>query len=96
MKRKKSTDDIYKECFIEMFKRVGEKYPNEELTKDPNWYMLRQWTVKQEENFKKWMIIKLRVSYKYMKQEAIMSTNWFLFQYGWTTRQLKHMMVIKK
>jgi hypothetical protein len=93
---KKSRGIIQEECLIEMFRRVGEKYPNKELTNNSEWYTMRSWTVKQEENFKKWMIRHLRVSGKFMKQEAIMMTSFFLLQYGWTTKKPSQIKIIKQ
>jgi hypothetical protein len=42
-------------CLKEMFKRVGEKYPNKELTDQPNWWTKRTWTEKEEDDFRLWM-----------------------------------------
>jgi hypothetical protein len=38
-------------CLKEMFKRVGEKYPNKKLTDQKEWYTKRTWTEAEESSF---------------------------------------------
>ena len=73
-------------CLKEMFLIVGETYPNKDLTSDHRWYMLRSWTVEQENNFRDWMISFLRKSWRISKRQAIIETSYFLLMYGWTTK----------
>jgi len=37
-------------CLKEMFKRVGETYPNKKLTDQKDWYMKRSWTSTSKRN----------------------------------------------
>ena len=83
----------------EMFRRVGLEYsPDEitEFTKDPNWYMNKQWLSKEEEeDFIKWLTNHLYKSAEVRK--GIMRTplrnkkhcektaREFWFMYGWSS-----------
>jgi len=82
----KKQEEILETCLKEMFLRVGEKYPNPEFTKQPEWYRAKSWTEKEEENFRKWMIKYLRKN-KIRKKDAESEVGMFLLQWGWTTIQ---------
>lgn len=68
----------------QLFLEVGEKYPNLELTGQPDWFRKRYWTKEQEEKFRIWMIAYLRIKGKYSKKDAESTTGMFLLNYGWT------------
>ena len=75
------------DCLIEMFKRVGETYPNPELTDRDDWYMQRTWTIEEEKDFKEWMKVLLKKRYKYLTSLQIdAEIAMFLLMWGWTTR----------
>lgn len=78
-------------CLNEMFMRVGERFPNEELTNKPDWYTLRSWTDEEEEKFRKWMAAYLRKKLKMRKKDAEVEVAMFLLQYGWTNKFVLHM-----
>ena len=82
-------------CLKEMFLRVGETYPNEDLTNDPEWYILRSWTIEEENKFRKWMITYLRKKLRMSKKRAETETFWFLMMYGWTNKYTLNMKVVK-
>ena len=88
-------DKAFTFCFKEMFLRVGEVYPNEELTKDENWYRLRSWTTKEEESFCKWMVNYLRKKLKMRIQEAEKNTAFFVMMYGWAYKGQNTVEIIK-
>lgn len=69
----------------EMFLRVGENYPNENLTSNSQWYTMRNWTDKDQKDFYNWMTSYLRKELKWTKTQSDKETAWFLLQYGWTT-----------
>jgi len=71
-------------CLKEMFDRVGLEYPNE-LTKEPEWFLLAHWTSKEEQSFKDWMIKFLKDNTRYNKETRDLETNMFLLMWGWTT-----------
>lgn len=52
----KAYEQTVDECLKEMFKRVGETYPNKKLTSQEKWYTKRTWTEKEEEDLKMWRI----------------------------------------
>lgn len=81
---KEIDSDIY---FKEMFLRVGEKYPNKELTDRDMWYTLRSWTKEEEKSFKEWMIKYMTKKERVSKKKAKEEVSFFLFQYGWTTKE---------
>ena len=83
-------EKITEQCLKEMFKRVGEKYPNKELTNKKDWYTLRSWTTKEEDSFKKWMKKKLKKSWSYMGATKIdREIGMFLLMWGWTNSDWK-------
>lgn len=76
---------IFDECMAEMFKRVGEKYPNKELTDQAEWYLKRTWTEEEEKDFKVWMINHLKRTLRFNKKSAEWETGMFMLNYGWKT-----------
>lgn len=71
-------------CLKEMFKRVGEKYPNEELTKQKDWYSKRTWTEKEQESFKKWLEKKMAKQWSYLRKKKIeYEAAMFILCWGW-------------
>ena len=73
-------------CFEEMFSRVGEKYPNKELTDKPDWYTLHSWTDEQQNDFKKWMVSFLTKEMRWIKKTAEKEAGFFILNYGWSTK----------
>jgi hypothetical protein len=71
-----------------MFKRVGEEFPNPELTDQNEWYTKRTWTDAQEDDFRKWMIDKLRKEGRYTKKTAEWETSMFLLNWGWKNEEV--------
>ncbi|MFA7219145.1 MAG: hypothetical protein WC119_01290 [Synergistaceae bacterium] len=84
MVRQDRTVEIMQLCLKEMFMRVGENFPNENLTSKDKWYIMHSWTIEEEENFKRWMISCLRRSLRWTKERAMTETAMFLLQWGWT------------
>jgi len=82
-------------CLKEMFNRVGETYPNDELVNEHNWYMLRSWTELEQKAFENWMISYLRKSLRWTKKQSVKEVGFFLLQYGWTTKQQLSIATIK-
>ena len=72
-------------CFKEMFKRVGEKFPNEKLTKNDEWYTLRTWMEKEQDSFKKWLVKEFKKDYPYLRRRAELEAGMFILMYGWKT-----------
>lgn len=80
-----SYDQTTEDCLVELFKRVGEPYPNE-LTKQDKWYHLRAWTKDEEADFKKWMDDLLKSRYKWSKSKRSREVAYFLLAYGWKNK----------
>lgn len=77
-------------CLKEMFKRVGEKYPNEELTKQKDWFSQRTWTEKDQENFKKWLEKKMAKQWSYLgKRKIELEAAMFILMWGWRCEDKK-------
>lgn len=75
-------------CFREMFKRVGEKFPNEELTKHKDWYSRRTWTEKEQDSFKKWLKKKIASRWRYLKGRKLeFEVEMFILMWGWRTEE---------
>jgi alpha-amylase/alpha-mannosidase (GH57 family) len=85
--REQKTEAIFNDCLVKMFKMVGEKYPNKELTDKENWYRLRKWTELEEKIFREWMIEYLRKKVRFTKKRAILEVAFFILEYGWTTNK---------
>ena len=80
----KTNEELCEECLTEMFRRVGEEYPNKEFTDQDKWYLQHSWTVEEEDDFRDWMHKKLRKA-KFSKHQADMETAMFLLYWGWKT-----------
>jgi len=76
MNKEKITD----ECMTEMFARVGLTYPCDSLTKRDDWFMQKVWTLEEEDDFRRWMVKKLK-RHKMPKPE--LETAMFLLMWGW-------------
>jgi hypothetical protein len=87
--REEKLEMVFEHCLEKMFKMVGEKYPNKELTDKDNWYRLRRWTELEEKIFKDWMVDYLRKKTRITKKKAMTETSFFLFNFGWTTCRKK-------
>lgn len=75
-----STCDI---ALRKMFKMVGERYPNPRLTAHKNWYMLHEWTLEKEQEFKKWLIKLIKKRHPLYKYKADFEAGLFLLNWGW-------------
>jgi len=73
------------DCLREMFKRVGEKYPNPKLTADEKWYQKRTWTPEQEKGFRAWMVKLLKKRHGLQKRQIDWEVGLFLLNWGWKT-----------
>jgi len=72
-------------CLKEMFKRVGEVYPNKEITDKPEWWRTKTWTEEQEEGFRKWMVKLLKKRHPGWKKVLIdREIGMFLLCWGWS------------
>jgi hypothetical protein len=73
-------------CLKEMFKRVGEKYPNKELTGQKEWYTKRTWTEAEESSFRKWMEKYLSKKFKHWTKKTLdIEIAMFMLMWGWKT-----------
>lgn len=77
-------------CLKEMFRRVGERYPNKELTDQKEWYTKRTWTQKQEDGFRVWMDKLLKKRHKmWNKDIREREISMFLLMWGWRNEEEK-------
>lgn len=77
-------DDVMDECLKEMFKRVGEKYPNKKLTSKKEWYTLRTWTQMEEDSYRLWLKKRLRKAFPHLNSRGLdKESGYFLLMYGW-------------
>ncbi len=78
-------------CFEELFRRVGEKFPNNELTKDPEWYKRRSWTEEEQEDFKKWIKKEMKRTLPILSAKKIeWEAGLFILCYGWATKEAQN------
>jgi len=83
-------DKIIDECLKEMFRRVGEKYPNKELTDKKEWYLLRSWTQKEEDSYRKWLKKKLKKAIPYLTEKKLdYEVAMFLLMWSWKYEEEK-------
>lgn len=75
------------ECLKEMFRRVGEEYPNEKLTSQAEWYNLRMWTEKEYMDFRGWLVAFLRKRFKWAEKKCNWEAGLFLLDWGWKTKE---------
>ena len=79
-------DETRDVCLKEMFKRVGEEYPNPELTDQEDWYTQRTWTKAEEDDFGVWMKKHLKKKHRYWTKRTIdLEVGMFLLMWGWKT-----------
>ena len=76
-------DQCLEESLVEMFKRVGRKYPDKAFTKNDNWYMMEEWTNAESKDFRQWLIAKLRKDLRLTKKRAETEAAFFDLQWGW-------------
>jgi hypothetical protein len=87
VERNKS-DKVIEKCLKKMFKMVGEKYPNEEITSKKEWWKLRSWTKEEEEKFRIFLKKKIRKAYPYMSDKKVeLEAGMFILNWGWTTKK---------
>ena len=82
-------DEIFTECFEELFSRVGLEYPNTKLTDQPDWYMKYSWTIEEEKDYSKWVYKHLKKKLKMTKKKTESEVAFFVMNYGWTTKDIK-------
>ena len=75
----KTTED----CLKEMFSRVGEAYPNPELTKHDDWFQKRTWTEDEKNDFRDWMKKLLKKRYHFSEKKLDWEIGLFLLDWGW-------------
>jgi hypothetical protein len=77
---------VFSEFLPEMFRRVGlDGSDINDLTKLPNWFTSKQWTEKDEQEFKEWLVERIRYKVKLTKRAATQVADMFVLNYGWST-----------
>ena len=77
---------VFSEFLPEMFRRVGLNNSDiNDLTKLPNWFSSKSWTEKDEEEFKEWLVGRIRYKVKLTKRAAKQVASMFILSYGWST-----------
>lgn len=71
----------------EMFKFIGVEFVREEVEHDSEWYTRHPWSEDEQEQFRKWLVKHLRTKFKQPKSYAESGARWFVFCYGFTTKQ---------
>jgi hypothetical protein len=56
-----------------------------EFTKQPYWYLKKEWTAEDESDFGVWFISEAQHDLKYTKYRAEKELGWFLLKFGWKT-----------
>jgi hypothetical protein len=79
-----NTEKTTEMCLKEMFRRVGEKYPNKELTDKKDWWRTRTWTEKEEDDFRDWMVKLLKKRHKWSKRTIDKEIGMFLLMWSWS------------
>jgi len=76
------------DCLREMFRRVGETYPNEELTAHDEWYTQHTWTDAEQDAFADWMRKLLKKRYRHWRKRTIdHEVGMFVLMWGWKTTE---------
>ena len=80
-------EKLFEQALKEMFRRVGLQYPNEEFTKDSQWYTKRTWTKEEEKEFCSWLAEKVKKTWPYMTKKKVgAEVAMFNLCYGWKIR----------
>lgn len=83
---KKSEKEVHK-YLKEMFKRVGEEYPNP-FTEQDDWYTKKSWTEEEQDNFRDWLKKEMKKDNKRWSEKIIKSeVAFFLLMWGWTIKK---------
>jgi hypothetical protein len=80
----KSYEDTCELCLKKMFAAVGEQYPNKEITDKKDWWMLRRWSEKEEDDFVLWMRKLLKKRHRWNKVIIDREISMFLLQLSWS------------
>ena len=76
-------EKTFNDSFKEMFKRVGLEY-SDEFIKDDTWYDKKSWTIKERDDFDKWLRKLLKKRYPFWgKREMDLEVRFFLMMWGW-------------
>lgn len=79
-------DHFFNHAFSKMFEMVGIKY-DKSFINQPFWYTKHEWTREVETSFKEWFISEYRQQFKKKKIYAEDEARWFLFNYGWKSKE---------
>lgn len=74
--------------FKRMFREVGEVF-DEEYVREPGWYLKREWTQRQQEDFSIWLYYSLKKQHpwKYMPEDKLREqVSYFILNYGWKVK----------
>lgn len=77
---------LFKEALAEMFRRVGLEY-TEEYCKDNDWFIRQSWTEVEQNDFKQWLVKKIKRPLQLTQFGAEREAAMFLLNYGWTTNR---------
>lgn len=81
-----SYEKACEDALKEMFRRVGEEYPNETLTKHEKWYQMRVWTEEEQDDFSNWLKSMLKKRFRHWHKRTINNeAGMFILNWGWTT-----------
>jgi hypothetical protein len=73
------------ECLMEMCRRVGVDYTKVD-TEDPEWFTRHTWTAVEQDDFKVWLVKKLRAN-KVLKKTATETADLFILNWGWKVKE---------
>jgi len=83
MERQNKIDRFIDAALDKMFQAVGFEGFDEEFVKQDNWYMLREWTSEQQDEYRSWFISECRKKLRMRKGQAEREFGFFLLSWGW-------------
>jgi hypothetical protein len=89
MRSQEKIDKFMDHALDVMFKAVGFDGFDEEFTKQPDWYIKREWSKEQQDEFRDWLIAECRTKLRMRKKQAEVEAGFFLLSWGWKTKTLE-------
>jgi len=87
MVSKKKIKEFMNEALDRMFREVGFDGFDQEFANQDHWYLKKEWTLEQEQQYRDWFIENCRKRLKMSEKHAIYEAGYFLLNWAWKTKQ---------
>jgi len=83
---KKKTTEFMTDALDRMFRAVGFDGFDQEFAKQDQWYLMREWTKDQEDEYRDWFINECRKRLKMTERQAVFEAGYFMLNWAWKTK----------